>query len=249
VTLRHPIRWLPPLALSLAILTGLLAAGSRPIQVRTFSLEAADQGPVAVLHRGERVCEGPLSSPATARSVGLWGAAAATPARLAVQAVAAGTGRILAGGTLAPNSQPGQRDVRLSAAIPSETPIQICLVEQSGAFSLGGSTYTDARPGMVSSPTRLAPNGAEFSVTLLTTHSLLGSLPTAFSRASLWRPSWVGSWTFWVLTAALLAVLVLAPALLARAAASDDDAIGEQWPSNPSVPTPSQQLTADRQAV
>ena len=68
------------------------------------------------------------------------------------------------------------------------------------------------------------PAGQRFSLVLLSDgdRSLLGSLSLAFSRASLWRPSWVGAWTFWVLVIALLVTFGLAVVAVVRAA--DDDA-------------------------
>jgi hypothetical protein len=40
-------------------------------------------------------------------------------------------------------------------------------------------------------------------------HVLLSSLGLVLSRAALFRPSWVGSWTFWVLLLALLGTVPL----------------------------------------
>jgi hypothetical protein len=37
--------------------------------------------------------------------------------------------------------------------------------------------------------------------------STLSQLPTIFHRASIFRPSWVGAWTFWLLLACVLAGL------------------------------------------
>jgi hypothetical protein len=73
------------------------------------------------------------------------------------------------------------------------------------------------------------PRGQEYSLVLLSQsqRSLLAWLPTAFSRASLWRPSWVGAWTFWVLAGGLLATFALA-VLAVLKAAEDDDAVEHQ---------------------
>jgi hypothetical protein len=45
--------------------------------------------------------------------------------------------------------------------------------------------------------------------------SALALVPEMFRRASLFRPGWLGAWTYWVLAAL---VLLAAPLLLARAA-------------------------------
>jgi hypothetical protein len=64
-----------------------------------------------------------------------------------------------------------------------------------------------------------------FSLVLLNdgSGSLLDSLSTAFARASLWRPGWVGAWTFWGLTVALVATFGLAVIAIADGARADGD--------------------------
>jgi hypothetical protein len=47
--------------------------------------------------------------------------------------------------------------------------------------------------------------------------SLLALLPDVFDRASLFRPGWVGGWTYWLL---LVALVIGVPVLLSRALAS-----------------------------
>jgi hypothetical protein len=39
--------------------------------------------------------------------------------------------------------------------------------------------------------------------------SLLSALPTVFHRAALFRPDWVGAWTFWLLLLAVVAAFPL----------------------------------------
>lgn len=46
---------------------------------------------------------------------------------------------------------------------------------------------------------------------------LLALLPAVFERASLFRPGWVGAWTYWLL---LVALVIAVPVLLSRALAS-----------------------------
>jgi hypothetical protein len=50
--------------------------------------------------------------------------------------------------------------------------------------------------------------------------SLLALLPDVFDRASLFRPGWVGAWTYWLL---LVALVIGVPVLLSRALASASD--------------------------
>jgi hypothetical protein len=55
--------------------------------------------------------------------------------------------------------------------------------------------------------------------------SMLSQLSDVFQRASVFRPGWVGAWTFWVLTAA---VLIGVPLLLARALSESETAPQER---------------------
>ncbi|HET9125832.1 MAG TPA: hypothetical protein VFN65_13210, partial [Solirubrobacteraceae bacterium] len=67
--------------------------------------------------------------------------------------------------------------------------------------------------------------GTQFALVLTRRATFLGSLGTAFSRASLFKPSWVGAWTFWLLLALLGSTVPLAGAALVRAL--DDDEAAE----------------------
>jgi hypothetical protein len=59
--------------------------------------------------------------------------------------------------------------------------------------------------------------------------SVLALVPEMFRRAALFRPGWVGAWTFWLLAAL---ILLGAPLLLARALASAEDDTDPSLPSS-----------------
>ncbi len=211
--------WLPGLGLSVIVLIGLLIAASQQIAVRTFALDVPNQVPVAVINPSQRVCEGPVISPSAASSVGIWGASTGGTARLTVDVQDAGTGTALASGRRAIPGVENEYAVGLGRPLPAGRPLRICLTDTAGAFSLAGAQAI--HPGMVT--TGKVAAGQEFSLVLLTApRSLLGALGTAFSRASLWRPSWVGSWTFWLLAVAIVASLGVAALAVASAADADD---------------------------
>jgi hypothetical protein len=217
VSVRHG--WLSCIGLALISLVGLLVAGSQGLAVRSFALEAPNHYPVTLLHPSTRVCEGPVTSQGPARSVGIWGASAFGPARLTVEVQDAGTQRVWASGDLEASTAENEYTARLARAVPGDRPLRICLTEDLNTFSLEGSAAVHPNVGMTG---KVA--GQEFSLVLLgDSRSLLSSLPTAFSRASLFRPSWVGSWTFWVLAIALLATFGLAAVAVASACASDEE--------------------------
>lgn len=209
---------------------GLLVAGSQHLPVRTFAMGAPNQLVVTTLRPGTRVCEGPVTSDGSAQDVRIWGAPASGRARLTVD-VDSGARSVLAHGTAtaAPVNTLAQteRTVALDHAVPGGRPLRVCLTEDAGTFTLLG--YPAVTPSVVmtgpESGSLLAPGSPrEFSLVLLSApnHSLLGELSTAFARASLWRPSWVGSWTFWLLTAAFLGAFGLAGVAVVLAASSDE---------------------------
>jgi hypothetical protein len=209
---------LPGIACAAIALVVLLIAALQHMAVRTASVGAPNNATVAVLHPATRVCEGPVTSQGSARSVGIWGASAGPTTRLTVDVQDAATSRLLAAGALQAAPVESEWTGRLAHDLPGGRPLRVCLTDDSGTFSLegsGGSVPTVISTGI--------PTGQRFSLVLLSdgNRSLLRSLSTAFSRASLWRPSWVGSWTFWVLTFALLGTFAMG--VVAVTAAADDD--------------------------
>jgi hypothetical protein len=213
--------WLPFVALAVLALVALVIAGSRGIVQRTFALGAPHQNQVAVLSASQRICEGPVSSQGSFQSVEIWGAAVDRGTNLAVGIEDASGGGSLAGGRFRAKTAPSAYLVKLARSVPGGRPISVCLVNQGTAtFTLLGSAAI--HPGIVMSGKK---PGLEFSLVLLSDkrQSLLGALGKAFSRASLFRPSWVGRWTFWVLAIGLLATIALGAMAIASAARADSD--------------------------
>ncbi len=215
--------WLPFAALTLAATVALLIAGAQRMDVRTFALGSPNQAQVALLARGQQVCEGPITSPAAVGEVRIWGSAVPGTAQLTVRVDNASSGAVLAVGSIATGDAPNEYTATLRTPAPPERPLLICVVGQGPSqFSLLGSA--PVRPDVVMTTSR-GPQQAEFSLVLFgaARPSFLGALGTAFSRAALFRPSWVGTWTFWVLTAGLLATIVLGALAIAAAASADAD--------------------------
>jgi len=210
--------WLWCAGLAVIALVALGISGSRGLMVREFSNRVPDAGSVALLRPTQQVCEGPVSSPRQIQGVGIWGGSVIGLARLTVAVQDASTHQELAFGRIAASTATGYV-AHLNEAVPAGRSLRICLVENLNTFSVLGAGAS--APGAAMTGGR---RGLEFSLSLLNDdRSLLGSLPTAFSRASLFRPDWVGSWTFWVLAAALLGTFGLSVAAVASAASADDE--------------------------
>ncbi len=221
------------IAVAVIAIVALLVSASRSVTARTFALGVQSSGQVAVLHPGARTCEGPVSGSDGSNSIGIWGGAIGGPATMTITALDQSSGKTLASGTLRAIAAEGRWAARLDDVIAANRPVRICLREDTGTFTLSGAAAV--RPNVVMSG---RPAGLEYSLVMLSEsrHSLLAWLPTAFSRASLWRPSWVGSWTFWVLAAGLLATFGLG--LLAVASAAEDDDADPPEPGGPAPDAP-----------
>jgi hypothetical protein len=204
--------------IAVVAVVALVIAGLLSSTVRTFALGAPNQNQVALLHPGSRVCEGPVTSPRPVNGIGIWGASAVGPAAIRVDVQDAATRRPLQSAELRATTRGQRYSAYLARPIAAGSPLRICLTESLNTFALLGSGAID--PNVVMTGPR---REQEFSLVLLDHgSSMLSWLSTAFSRASLFRPSWVGSWTFWVLTFGLLATFGLGVTATAVAASADD---------------------------
>ena len=192
--------WLACAGIALAALIALLVAGSRGYPTRVYALGAPNQTAVAQVRTpGHTLCEGPITSPAPFHRVAVWGQSVIGTARVNVTVRDAANGIRLTSGQLAATATPGKWTASLEQEVGTR-PIRVCVSGALNTFSLEGSQPVN--PSVVLTG---QPAGVQFSLALLDAghRSLLGSLSTAFSRASLFRPSWVGTWTFWVLLVAM----------------------------------------------
>lgn len=117
--------------------------------------------------------------------------------------------------------------LRLGAPLAPGRRIDVCLFNR-GEVRLG----LEGGKGESAPTSPLTINGARNEYWALSlrflrepARSVLSRLPTMFERAALFRPRWVGPWTFWLL---LIAVAIGVPLLLARALA-----LAEKAPSAP----------------
>jgi hypothetical protein len=197
-----------------AVIAGLIVAGLQTIPVRTYSLRQPDVGPVASLRPGHSACEGPVTSTVAARGVGIFGRAVS--GRPTVEVRARSASRTLATGELAVDRS-GESVVPLNRPIPAGRAVHVCVSATGGVFSLvGDGSQVRGLTARGVSP------GTQFSLVLTRPATFLGSLQTAFSRAAVFKPSWVGAWTFWLLLALLGCTVVVAGVAVARAAEDDE---------------------------
>jgi hypothetical protein len=136
------------------------------------------------------------------------------------------TAQTLADGS-ADAGPPGARTVGLRGSVAGSRKVVACFLNAG------------ARPAILSpppgTPTRVTVERSDaradyadigLELNRSDNRSLLALLPDAFDRASLFRPGWVGGWTYWLL---LVALVIGVPVLLSRALASasaEDEADG-----------------------
>jgi hypothetical protein len=139
----------------------------------------------------------------------------------------AGSRRVLARG-VAPRgwarglTRPSVSTTPLSRGVPAGGSVNICFRragggKQAGILAGNKDLGADASHAVfVESHGRALKTGRDIHLVFLRQRgeSVLSQIPAMFRRAALFRPSFVGAWTYW----ALLAVVLLAvPALLVRA--------------------------------
>lgn len=227
-------------------LAGLLAYASVPRRWTAFSGQVPAAVLVGNLVPRQMECQGPIDPPTAFSEIEFWVLPVPTrgpgiyliainPRSNAILATAR-----VAGGYSAPNPPTGYPNpmalqASFSTNIPAGQETQICMLAVgSSSVLLMGSTPSGIS-GVLKPGAGDGHDGA-LAMRFFTTRSqpLLSVLPTAFSRAALFRPGWVGAWTFWVLAVALLGAFGLAAIAVNRASGTD------LVDSVPSPPTSSQ---------
>ena len=190
-----------------AVLAALVVSGLGTAPRRTFAASTADIALVATLHQGQHICEGPLQSEGAFKTAFFWNAGVGSAALVEVHAGSTADSPIASHALLlGANAIPAEQPTVLTRPVDSDSPVTICLTEQKRTMTLYGASASYGGPSIIGSNP-----GVALWLKLYTAKpkSLFSSLPEAFRRASLFRPSWVGAWTFWVLLFGLLGVVPL----------------------------------------
>jgi hypothetical protein len=206
--------------LAVVFVAGLVVSGARRTNTDAFS----NTQPLLVysvkLEPRQSACQTPIAVPTSFDRVDVWldHAGAAT---LQLTVANAQSGRLLATGTRSIDLTAREQRVALNATVPAGIQGRVCVTNQGPfAVALFGAGKSGVSGTLTSGGSQL-PNATAFLFERSPAHSQLSLLPTALRRAALFKPGWVGEWTFWVLVVALLAAFgVLAAAL--RSATRDD---------------------------
>jgi hypothetical protein len=201
----------------------LLLAAANDGRSRAFSLGVSDVAGVTTLTPTATVCERPIADPTSFGGVRAWAAPGAAPTPVEVTVSDAQTRQVLARGRALVPAADGQFDVTLTRTVAAHRQLQVCFATAGRAkVALLGSSQVNPTVHLIVGGKPVATLG--LSLVMLPAHprSLLSMVPTAFARAALFKASWVGTWTFWVLAAALLAGFAVAAAAVRWALAEPE---------------------------
>jgi hypothetical protein len=201
---------------AVAVLLVLAFGGER---TRVFALRAPSAQSVATLAPGRQACEGPVSAAAPVHAVQTWGATIVRTIVLDVRVRSGGA--VVATGSSEVDDKPSSHTTVLHGTVRGGRKITVCVANGGDAdYSLVGSPTIDPAVAMRVNGKRSA---LQFSLALLGSPTdTLSQLHTAFRRASLFRPTWVGVWTYWALLAGLLLAVAACGAAVIAAARSDE---------------------------
>lgn len=184
----------------------LLAAAAADRRWTAFSPDVPPAAPVTTLSPGQQFCQGPFEAIVGFGSVRAWVSPLAAPGAALRMRIKSLSGSTIATGRIR-SAYNGNFDptFNLDAAVAAEQRVSVCL--------------RSAGPEQVT----LLGENKTVAFLFLRRHpeSLLSLLPTMFRRAALFRPSWVGPWTFWLLLGGLLAAFAPAGVAVVHAARSD----------------------------
>lgn len=217
--------WVAAAVVGLPLLVLLAWQLLTPRELLAGSNSVAFRAVAATVEPGRELCVDELNVPADAAGIRFAGFLQ-QPRATADVTVTAGdrTRSAVATGAVRPDGPRVEFDAHFRAfgGPAASLPARACITPRDGQLSVGGMSglQGDQRPARLDG----ADVANRVSVWFLTAEgerrSLLSAAGDLFERAALFRPGWVGPWTYWLLLLLVLpAASLAAVALLARAAA------------------------------
>jgi hypothetical protein len=201
------------IAVAVAGILAVLAAAALDDRERAFTVGLPPVRVAAELGPGDRACRTNIDVPAPFSRVNL--ATASFGRTGPALTITAGDARGTVAGGYPDNSTVETR----VGEVAEGGRIDVCVTNDGDhRVALYGSP-PDTPPDYLGDP-NLDP---ELGVTFVREEpkSMLSLVPEAFERAALFRPAWVGAWTFWVLLGLVAAAVPLLLAAAYRSAATD----------------------------
>jgi len=214
-------------------LAGLAVSAAWGKRWTAFSVRVPASGFAVLLQPNQQACQTPVKVSTSTGGFETWIYSGSVPGpALGVTVTDARNGKLLAVGRIPPSDRettppsgfpsPISTRTRFNATVPAGKRITVCFLNLgTTAVALMGSGGPSDTSGAITVPA--TSHGQAISLLFLRPHpqSLFSMLPTVFRRAMLFRPTWVGAWTFWLLAGALLGSFALGALAIARASAAD----------------------------
>jgi hypothetical protein len=214
-----------PLALVATVAVGLLVLALVGIEDKrdlAFTIGVVPTIPAATLHPGQTVCQEPISVSESFERVRVRAGSPGGPGEpVDVSVRLPGSSQVIARGRL-PGGYPYGSTVSARVdPVRADQRIAVCLRDAGDRrVSVFGNAANAAPPSEAHLGDRVLENDVALVFLKEGRRSMLSEVPDVFARASVFRPGWVGTWTFWVLAGL---VLLGVPALLARALSDADE--------------------------
>jgi hypothetical protein len=210
-------------SLVLLVGIGLLAwSGTRVSRARAFSLDLPFDHTSATLGAGRRACEAPIQSAADFGAIRAFGSSTGSPATLDFLVTDTDSGETLARGAAPVSEAFNPITATLHGRVPAGRRVTVCMIGAGpGPIALGGSSSA-GQPVRLRVGGRATPQAVSLVMLQVRSQSFFSLLPTIFRRAALFRPGWVGAWTFWVLALILLAAALGLGLAVSQAAVEED---------------------------
>jgi hypothetical protein len=215
-------------------LLALLAEAAGDQRDLAFTIGVVPSIPAATVKPGSTVCQSGISVPQPFTRVRLRAGSPGGPGPpLLLTVTEVGSNRVLGRGKLPggyadsteASARVGTVDAgkRIAVCVQNGGSRRVQIYGNAGQAAVLSQAVQDGKP---------LPNDLTLVFLRDDRRSMLAALSDAFDRASLFRPAWVGPWTFWLLSAL---ALIGVPLLLARALADSSDAPAAP-PAGPAPP-------------
>jgi hypothetical protein len=207
--------------ISVVGLCGLLLAAATDRRADAFSLNQQISQPLAPVYPHQTMCEGPIAVRSAFSGIHAYIGLDGPPGSSLTMSVRTPSGATLTSTSFFAVNTRSNFFVGFPRVVSARRRVFVCVYDHGpvpAAFFGAGNEIPGAQLVVNG---KVTGSGASMVFLLQHPPSLLGDLPTVFSRAVLFRPGWVGVWTFWLLGAGVLLAFVLVGRALWSAAAED----------------------------
>ena len=212
-------------AFALVALAGAAAGGRLAVRhVERFGTVVQPARPAVNIPAGREACQAPLVPHSDFSGVQLLVATYRQPGPpLSVTVRDVATGDVLGRGNLAGGYPDNSFQTIATGPVPGRRNVAICVANDGSSSAL---LYGDAGHVVAETGATIGgrPVDADIGFVFTRDRPFAGLVADIARRAALFRPQWVGPWTFWLLAAGVVLAVPLLLAGALRGAVRDEDA-------------------------